>query len=121
MEGKWTKGPWRAEYDNDTGPGDEGFWEFYAILDASGHGIGRFDDEKDAKLAAQAPAMAEALEELVDGLRKIKESCTNCGCVPCRGDCRRGEAAAIRLEGVEEDACALLARARALLTAIKGE
>ena len=75
MEGKWTRGPWRAEYDNDTGPGDEGFWEFlakfrrrdglaYAILDASGHGIGRFDDEKDAKLAVQAPAMADALEKV---------------------------------------------------------
>jgi hypothetical protein len=39
---------WTYEYENDTGPGDEGFWEWYWLL-KDGDRVGRINDEDDAK------------------------------------------------------------------------
>jgi hypothetical protein len=42
---KATPGPWTSQYDNDVGPNDEGFWEFFSIsgIGAQIHG----SDQKD--------------------------------------------------------------------------
>lgn len=38
---------WKIEYDNDTGPGDEGFWERWTVTDSDKSF--KCDDEADAK------------------------------------------------------------------------
>lgn len=38
---------WKIEYDNDTGPSDEGFWEWWTVTD--GDKSFKCDDEADAK------------------------------------------------------------------------
>jgi hypothetical protein len=60
-----TPTPWaEIEYDNDTGPSDEGFWEWWEIP-----GIARFDKEADAQFARTAcnshEALMTALEEML--------------------------------------------------------
>jgi hypothetical protein len=39
--------PWTIEYDNDSGPGDEGFWQWWTVTD----GARRFktDSQEDAE------------------------------------------------------------------------
>lgn len=68
---------WAYEYDNDAGPGDEGFVEFYRIMDEARGEIARADDEDTARLIASAPdLLAErdrlkaANAELVKALRR---------------------------------------------------
>lgn len=85
MEGKWI-GPWRKLDD-------------FTVVDANGDVVADTHLEKDTDLIAQAPAMAKALEKLVEEYRSIWMS-----------------------EGGGADACEhILAPYRALLTAIKGE
>lgn len=63
-----TPGPWTAEYDNDVGPNDEGFWEFYSIraIRAQFHG-----EESDARfVAACDPSTILALVREVRELRE---------------------------------------------------
>lgn len=51
-------------YDNDTGPGDEGYWEWWSV------GGGRFDDEDDAKYAfACSP---DNIRQLLDALATLR-------------------------------------------------
>jgi hypothetical protein len=38
---------WKIEYDNDTGPGDEGFWEWWTVTDGERHF--QCDDQSDAE------------------------------------------------------------------------
>ncbi len=46
--------PWSIEYDNDVGPGDESFWEWWTLQDANGNVIAKFDDESTARLLLAA-------------------------------------------------------------------
>jgi len=62
-----TPTPWPApEYDNDTGPNDDGFWEWWDIP-----GVARFDRQEDAEFARQAcnthDRLVEALKRITDG------------------------------------------------------
>jgi hypothetical protein len=51
--------PWKVKYDNDVGASDEGFWEWWSVIDADGRTICRCDDEDDAKmLVAMHAALA---------------------------------------------------------------
>lgn len=59
---KHTPEPWTYEYDNDTGPSDDYYVEFYKITGASGY-VGQCDTEDDARLASAAPDLLEALED----------------------------------------------------------
>lgn len=43
---------WKIEYDNDTGPGDEGFWEWWTVTD--GKRSFKCDSEDDAKWLLEA-------------------------------------------------------------------
>jgi hypothetical protein len=64
-----TPPPWpEPEYDNDTGPFDEGFWEWWAI-----EGIARFDHEADARFARRAVNMHQALVTALSGM--LPENC----------------------------------------------
>jgi hypothetical protein len=67
MSTPWTPGPWPIERQNDTGPNDEGFWEWLDV------GPARVDlpymgDETqwqaNARLIAAAPEMAAVLERM---------------------------------------------------------
>lgn len=49
--------PWRVEYENDTGPGDEGFWRWWEIIDAKGARVAKCDTEE------AAAALVAALRE----------------------------------------------------------
>jgi len=42
---------WKIEYDNDTGPGDEGFWEWWTVTDGTRSFKCNFED--DAKWLAE--------------------------------------------------------------------
>lgn len=42
---------WKIEYDNDTGPGDEGFWEWWTVTD--GTRSFKCNSEDDAKWLAE--------------------------------------------------------------------
>jgi hypothetical protein len=42
---------WTVEYDNDTGPGDEGYWEWWD-LNYRGRGVARVAAEADARALA---------------------------------------------------------------------
>lgn len=39
---------WRFEYDNDTGPSDEGFSEFYNLINGDGETVGKISEKEDA-------------------------------------------------------------------------
>lgn len=41
-------GKYTIEYDNDTGPDDDGFWEWWSVLE-SGREIAKCDHEEDAE------------------------------------------------------------------------
>ena len=113
MEGKWTKGPWFVDerkhncgshtltcVDIGTDP-DSPYRGRVCSAQSAEHIDGMPGEEvrANAALIAQAPAMAEALEKLVEEYRSIWMG-----------------------EGGGADACEhILAPYRALLTAIKGE
>ncbi len=59
--------PWTIEYENDTGPDDEGFLEWYQVgparIDIPAHDEeGRKRAKEAARLIQHAPEMAEALQ-----------------------------------------------------------
>lgn len=60
--------------------------------------------EANARLIASAPALLEALERIAAPL--------DCGCVPCRGQCRSQYALRIELEERQDIALAAIASAR---------
>ena len=52
-----TPTPWpKPVFENDVGPDDEGYWEWWAI-----YGVGKFDQESDALLAYRAVNSRAAL------------------------------------------------------------
>lgn len=64
-----TPRPWpQAEYGNDTGPNDEGFWEFWEIP-----GVARFGNEADANLAYTAVNERDAILRALEEIRSFKE------------------------------------------------
>jgi len=65
MTNKYTPGPWvYVGYDNDTGPDDGSFWEWWSVGDAQGETIAEVKSgEDDAHLIAAAPDLYEALEK----------------------------------------------------------
>jgi len=61
---KHTALPWPApEYDNDTGPNDESFWEFWRI-----EGVADFDNKEDAEFAHRA---CNSHYELLEALKQV--------------------------------------------------
>jgi hypothetical protein len=63
---------WRIEYDNDTGPGDEGFWQWWTVT--NGTRSFKCDSEDDAKWLCdflnRAAAMAPTGEKPPTGKEK---------------------------------------------------
>lgn len=37
--------PWHVQYDNDVGPDDDGFWEWWGVIAANGETVCRCDSE----------------------------------------------------------------------------
>jgi hypothetical protein len=68
MSNPHTPLPWRVIYDNDTGPGDDGFFEWYELENASGEPIARIDSEANAALIVRA---VNSHAVLVEALQKI--------------------------------------------------
>lgn len=69
---KQTGLPWpEIEYDNDTGPDDEGFWEWWEIP-----GVAKFNLERDAIIARTAvnerPNLLERVRKMEEALRKAR-------------------------------------------------
>ena len=61
-----TPGPWWYCYDNDTGPDDDYYDDFYSIFGADDKRIGQADgSEYDACLMSAAPELLESLIEVV--------------------------------------------------------
>ena len=60
------------------------------------------EGQANARLIAEAPAMAELLMRF--------DSALNCGCVPCRGDCTSDKAKAIAFDAIRDETVAILAR-----------
>lgn len=42
------KPPFTLEFDNDVGPDDGGYWEWWTLIDSEGSHIAKIDDELDA-------------------------------------------------------------------------
>ncbi len=103
MEGKWAKGPWRKR-------------DRYTVVDREGNEVAETYLERDTDLVAQAPAMAEALAELVDEFGGSIEQYHKIG-----PDFTHKDGTEVFHVGVVLDRAELIERARALLTAIKGE
>jgi hypothetical protein len=59
-----TPGPWTIELDNDTGPNDEGFWEWYQVGPARVDIHRKWGEEKDEEAEANAHLIAAALDLL---------------------------------------------------------
>ena len=59
------KGEVRVTYSNDVGPGDDGFWEFYEILDASGDKVLDVPINWNTE-AEQAKALAEFIAAMIN-------------------------------------------------------
>ena len=60
---------WTIEYDNDTGPDDGGFWQWWTVT--NGEKSFKSDDEDDAKwLAGVLNARDERKKEAEDGKEK---------------------------------------------------
>lgn len=73
--------PWTYDYDNDTGPRDEGFWEWYNIF-RDGETVGRMKDEK---LAAAVCSAMNTVPELLAAAEELKAAFMD-GC----GDATKG-------------------------------
>lgn len=58
-----TTTPWIYEYDNDTGPEDDYFEEFFTIYGKGRIEIARVHEREDARLIAAAPDLLEMLIE----------------------------------------------------------
>jgi hypothetical protein len=52
-ETNWFTAPIKVVYDNDVGSLDEGFWEWWALVDAKGVIIAKCDDENVANKLAE--------------------------------------------------------------------
>ena len=57
---------WTYEWDNDVGPDDEYYIEFFSVYDGAHDKIGQFDDEDDARLASAAPDLLDAIKDLLE-------------------------------------------------------
>lgn len=64
---KFTPGPWAYEYDNDTGPQDDCYREWYGMP-----GVFTAVREEDAQLIVQAPALLDDLRAAAAQLRKYE-------------------------------------------------
>lgn len=94
--------PWsEVTYNNDTGPSDEGLWEWYAIPD-----VGKFDREGDAEMAREAVNATYGSNINPRGIQKMRDTllwirAQTCGCNALAVQTRIEEAlAAIKGEGV---------------------
>ena len=72
---KHTSLPWKYTYDNDTGHDDEGFWEFFTIMnDATipgDEGIGRVERSGDAEFICRACNNYYNFEALLDTIKSL--------------------------------------------------
>lgn len=70
--------PWTYLYENDTGPNDEGFAEWYEVLDAKRNGVARVHEEEDAAIIVRAcnahDAMLAALRRQVANVERWLET-----------------------------------------------
>ena len=74
-EQKHTPTPWpEPVYDNDTGPNDEGFSEWWDILD-----VARFDKEEDARFARLACNNFDRLKTICEHLIEWADMPCNAG------------------------------------------
>lgn len=64
---KHTPGPWAFEWENDTGPEDDYYRQWWEINGPDGEKIAEVDLLKDARLIAAAPCLIEALRECITG------------------------------------------------------
>lgn len=44
---------WKVKYDNDTGPDDDSFWEWWSVVNDAGVCAAKCDTEQRAKLIAE--------------------------------------------------------------------
>ncbi len=113
----WTPGPWKIDWFSFTADASDVAYErsegrtklkvgdpLWRVPRSIGPiNIDSLDvSEADARLIAEAPAMAELLMRF--------DSALNCGCVPCRGDCTSDKAKAIAFDAIRDEAVAILAR-----------
>lgn len=113
----WTPGPWETDWFSCTADASDVAYErskgrtklkvgdpLWRVPRSIGPiSIDSLDvSEADARLIAEAPAMAELLMRF--------DSALNCGCVPCRGDCTSDKAKAIAFDAIRDEAVAILAR-----------
>jgi hypothetical protein len=99
---KYTPGPWPdVRYENDTGPDDDGFWEWWEIP-----GIAKFNREADAEYARLAAnshdALVEALKDIVAGPIYTEGGNSPEQLYSWAGKMRSKACAALRLAGVTE-------------------
>lgn len=67
----WTKEPWpEPEYNNDTGPDDESFWEWYGI-----DGVGKFDNIGDAWRAHTCANACAGIPDPSAKIAQLREAC----------------------------------------------
>lgn len=72
-----TQGEWEVEYDNDTGPADDGFWEWYNVGPARVPGENFGQDARFIELAHNlVPVLLEERERLREALGRIKTART---------------------------------------------
>lgn len=95
-----TPGPWAFEWENDTGPKDDYYRQWWEINGPDGEKIAEVDLLKDARLIAAAPDLLAALRECIteDGAACLQT----------------GSAVALfrRLQTINDAARAALAKAR---------
>ena len=65
-----TPGLWRVEYDNDTGPDDEGFDEWWTVYDGE-RVVGWFSSEEEAQAIASVPTLRSQNAALVTCIKGI--------------------------------------------------
>ncbi len=66
-----SEGEWEYTYDNDVGPNDDGFEEFYTVH-SEHENIARVEKEDDARLMSASPELLEALEGMMQVYGGIK-------------------------------------------------
>lgn len=57
---------WTYEFDNDVGPDDDYYIEFFSVYDGLHEKIGQFDDEENARVASAAPDLFDSIIDLVE-------------------------------------------------------